>query len=278
MTILHPSAAVVHGKTSRLVVITPPSASIPDEPRWLNQMLDAGLEAAHVRKPGWSEEQLRAYVSQISLQHRPKLRIHSHHHLANEMGIGGIHYPAAVLPKLPLQPALTAEGRQLLQSTSFHMLSDLQGKGHYGALDYAFLSPVFDSISKQGYTAAAFDRGQLRARLAALAAPPDPAAAPCCTPATSPPTAQQQRLQTDQCQSSSSCSSSASDRRQHVAGARSGPAVIALGGISAANIREALRLGFDGAAVLGAVWVLGGGVTPVTQLQQLLKAMNCSKV
>lgn len=37
-----------------------------------------------------------------------------------------------------------------MQSTSLHSLEDLQGGiERYGALDYAFLSPIFDSISKQ---------------------------------------------------------------------------------------------------------------------------------
>ncbi|KAF5841152.1 thiamine phosphate synthase superfamily [Dunaliella salina] len=106
----------------------------------------------------------------------------------------GIHYPTKVLPPLPLQPYVVdshrgsqspsmagSEGdaldsnfgamsstsrRTLVQSTSLHSLEDLQGgKARYGALDYAFLSPIFDSISKKGYAAAKFDPVQLRTLL-----------------------------------------------------------------------------------------------------------------
>ena len=56
-------------------------------------------------------------------------------------------------PGVPLQarPPLTI-------STAFHDLSQLQHD--YGALSYAFLSPIFDSISKTGYEAA-FDHKDL---------------------------------------------------------------------------------------------------------------------
>ena len=47
-------------------------------------------------------------------------------------------------------------------STAFHELSQLQSE--YGALDYAFLSPIFDSISKKGYEAA-FDHETLAHRV-----------------------------------------------------------------------------------------------------------------
>ena len=40
------------------------------------------------------------------------------------------------------------------QSTSLHAISDVVED--WQNLDYAFLSPIFDSISKEGYKAAAF--------------------------------------------------------------------------------------------------------------------------
>lgn len=41
----------------------------------------------------------------------------------------------------------------------------------WGAVDYAFLSPIYNSISKQGYAAAAFDRRALKATLSACPIP-----------------------------------------------------------------------------------------------------------
>ena len=59
----------------------------------------------------------------------------------------------------------------LLQSTSLHALA--QAAAPWGReLSYAFLSPVFDSLSKPGYAAAGFDAAAVRAVAAAPGAVP----------------------------------------------------------------------------------------------------------
>jgi thiamine-phosphate pyrophosphorylase len=67
----------------------------------------------------------------------------------------GIHYKERDRPQPPLSrfaPALT-------QSTSLHSLPEVLAD--WQNLEYAFLSPIFDSISKEGYTAAGFDQQEL---------------------------------------------------------------------------------------------------------------------
>lgn len=53
-------------------------------------------------------------------------------------------------------------------SSSFHELAQL--RADWGDLDYAFLSPVYDSISKTGY-GAAFEEAELGAALTAATVP-----------------------------------------------------------------------------------------------------------
>jgi hypothetical protein len=53
-------------------------------------------------------------------------------------------------------------------STSFHELGQLRAA--WGALNYAFLSPVFDSVSKEGY-GAAFEEAALRTALSSATVP-----------------------------------------------------------------------------------------------------------
>lgn len=53
-------------------------------------------------------------------------------------------------------------------STAFHDLKQLQHD--WGQLDYAFLSPIFDSISKEGYTAS-FDMPELQSSVASCTFP-----------------------------------------------------------------------------------------------------------
>jgi len=72
----------------------------------------------------------------------------------------GLHYREADVPAAapPLPPPPHPD---LLQSTSFHTLERaVQPWGPH--LSYGFLSPIFDSISKPGYTAAGFDAAAVR--------------------------------------------------------------------------------------------------------------------
>jgi thiamine-phosphate pyrophosphorylase len=55
------------------------------------------------------------------------------------------------------------------QSTGFHSLEELQQD--WQCLDYAFLSPIFDSISKKGYLSGSFDPQEVKLALAAAPMP-----------------------------------------------------------------------------------------------------------
>ena len=72
----------------------------------------------------------------------------------------GVHYTERTRPLPPLTSAAAAAAGSTV-STSFHSLQQL--RTDWGpVLSYAFLSPIFDSISKEGYSAARFDRRELR--------------------------------------------------------------------------------------------------------------------
>ena len=73
----------------------------------------------------------------------------------------GVHYTEkarAQAGRIKSLPGLTS-------STALHQLDQLNED--HGDLHYAFLSPIFDSISKAGYHAAFADHEQLRAAVAA---------------------------------------------------------------------------------------------------------------
>lgn len=75
----------------------------------------------------------------------------------------GLHFTEKARPLAPIQqkPSLT-------MSTALHDLCQLEND--YGALDYALLSPIFNSISKKGYQAA-FDHKTLARRVASSSVP-----------------------------------------------------------------------------------------------------------
>ncbi|MDD6802822.1 MAG: thiamine phosphate synthase, partial [Prevotellaceae bacterium] len=103
----------------------------------------------HIRKPQASLEEVRQLIEGIDRRWYPQLSLHDHHALAMEYGCG-IHLNA----RNPLPP----EGWQGITSASCHSIEEAEERKK--TCDYVFLSPIFDSISKQGY-AAAFTKEEL---------------------------------------------------------------------------------------------------------------------
>ncbi|MGN1246189.1 MAG: thiamine phosphate synthase [Muribaculaceae bacterium] len=135
----------------KLIAITPEApcsspASCPMEVQFLTSILDAGFHFVHVRKPGFTEQQLREYLAAIPAHYHNRLKLHSHFGLASEFAIGGFH----LNHRSPTLPTGIDASRYSI-SRSCHSLDELKAAS---ACHYAFLSPIFDSISKQGYGSA----------------------------------------------------------------------------------------------------------------------------
>ncbi|KAK9864577.1 hypothetical protein WJX84_008234 [Apatococcus fuscideae] len=142
----------------QLIVFSSPEL-LPKEPALLTAVLDRGLQVLHLRKPGLSRRQYEGILASLSSASRAKLVLHDHHDLAARWDLKGVHYTErarAEAGRIQAWPGLTI-------STALHRLEQLQQE--HGSLDYAFLSPIFDSISKAGYSAA-FDHKELSAAVA----------------------------------------------------------------------------------------------------------------
>lgn len=122
----------------RRIVITLPYF-FEGESKAIATMLHNGAERVHIRKPGASPEQVRVLLEQLPAALLPRITLHDCFGLAGEFPVGGLHLNS----RNPMAP----EGFHGLISRSCHSLAELDGN-----YDYAFLSPVFDSISKEGYT------------------------------------------------------------------------------------------------------------------------------
>ena len=134
-----------------VIVITKPEM-FPGEAEVVNTLFANGMQRLHLRKPGASEQEMAEWIGQIDLPFRQKIIVHDHHRLLRTMGLGGIHLNA----RNPEAPAWFSAERQkrgsVTLSRSCHSLEEIaQWKG---VCDYLFLSPIFDSISKGGYTSA----------------------------------------------------------------------------------------------------------------------------
>ena len=126
-----------------IVIISPEEPAI-GETAFVNSFFENGLDLFHVRKYAFSDDEMQNYLDAIGQKFRNKIVLHSHFHLAKEFGVHRLHFREAErIEKSHLSfPDYTL-------STSVHSIDD------FNALDkvwkYAFLSPVFPSISKAGY-------------------------------------------------------------------------------------------------------------------------------
>ena len=149
----------------RLVLLSAPAA-LPDEAHLLAAVLGAGSEALHLRKPGWPAAQVEALVQAIPEPFHARLVLHGHPGLVRRYRLGGLHLTAAARAAARRPPRLLP-GQTL--STSFHSLAEISQ--HRRRYDYGFLSPIFDSISKQDY-ASSFTLPELQVFFQRLAARP----------------------------------------------------------------------------------------------------------
>lgn len=108
----------------KLIVISSP-ISVNNEQQIINSLFEEGLEIFHVYKPGFSDKEIKDFTSQISTKYQAKVFLHS-------------------------------------DFLKFHSLDEL--KNHKGKYEYAFLSPIFNSISKQGYKSN-FDLNEVKEKI-----------------------------------------------------------------------------------------------------------------
>jgi thiamine-phosphate pyrophosphorylase len=136
-----------HISVKHLVVISP-ERDDPRESAVLEDLLAAGLERYHVRKPHMARAQLEKWLRSLSADSRTRLVLHQHHELAAELSLGGVHFRDEVARGVPAKPRFTGDG-SLYLSRSCHDLATLRGA--LGCHDSVFFGPVFPSLSKSGY-------------------------------------------------------------------------------------------------------------------------------
>jgi thiamine-phosphate pyrophosphorylase len=127
-----------------MIVITNPFA-IADEISIIDSLFEEGLSLLHIRKPGLSQLEMAKFIHQIKHEYRTKLVLHNHHEIATDFGVNRIHFSETERKK-----NYFPEISNMILSTSTHLIEDFNGLANI--FDYAFLSPVFTSISKENYS------------------------------------------------------------------------------------------------------------------------------
>ena len=123
----------------KLIVITTPYF-FEEEGTILSALFEEGLEQLHLRKPNAGADEISKLLDAIPNRFHPRIRLHDCFELAGNYAIGGLH--------LNKRNSRIPAGFRGTVSRSCHTLEEVKENNQ---LDYVFLSPIFQSISKEGY-------------------------------------------------------------------------------------------------------------------------------
>lgn len=147
-----------------MLVISSP-VRVANEFEIIHKLFEAGLPLFHIRKPGFTIVEMQHYLEQLPVSFRDKLVLHQHHELADTFGIHRIHikeqerslftpnftpnFTPDVTPDVTPDRLSKPVRCTTCYTTSVHTIATFNNLPEY--YQYAFLSPVFESISKPGY-------------------------------------------------------------------------------------------------------------------------------
>ena len=114
----------------------------------------------HLRRYDWEEDQVADFLSQFTKEELEKIVLNHHHFLATEFGINRLHFSEQDRREIDEEKLQRFADAGFILSTSVHELETFNKLPE--CFTYAFLSPVFDSISKAGYKAVNFDLSHRR--------------------------------------------------------------------------------------------------------------------
>ncbi|MBQ2424074.1 MAG: bifunctional hydroxymethylpyrimidine kinase/phosphomethylpyrimidine kinase, partial [Alistipes sp.] len=147
-----------------LIAITRPEFYV-EEIRQIIDRLENGVDVLHIRKPNATAEELEHLVVAL-VKYRDRIVLHDHFELAVKYSLRGVHLNSRN-SDVPRDFCGTV-------SRSCHTVAEVLR--YKDECDYVLLSPIFDSISKEGYRAAFTiaeleslrDRGVIDSRVYAL--------------------------------------------------------------------------------------------------------------
>jgi thiamine-phosphate pyrophosphorylase len=126
----------------KLIIITPEKTS-SGEAEIITELFQAGLKILHMRKPDHTRQEVKNLLNGIPKYFHSGIVLHQHYELLNEFDLKGAHLPES------FRREGNTTGIKNIISTSYHKLEDITRES--ANFEYAFLSPVFKSISKKGH-------------------------------------------------------------------------------------------------------------------------------
>ena len=139
-------------------------------------LMDNEIDFFHLRKPDFDRSEMKDYLNQIDERFHNKIVIHSHYDLISKFDVAGINLNKKSIRELAIidevdrcyiQPLVvnknTIEVNRIapeIVTYSAHSFDELNNLPFN--VDYVFLSPIYDSISKQDYKSNFEDKNKLK--------------------------------------------------------------------------------------------------------------------
>ncbi len=130
----------------RLIVISSPDR-ITDEVSIWQALFEAGLYRLHVRKPTWNHEEIGLLLHAVPSKWRNRVVVHHWFDACGMYRLAGIHASYQNFDFLKFGQYLQESFSVSCSVHSWQELEQISKKCHY-----VFMGPIFDSISKMGYS------------------------------------------------------------------------------------------------------------------------------
>lgn len=127
-----------------MIIVITPEDKVQNETEIINELFQEGLDLLHVRKPFINLEKMTDFIQKIDSKFYSQLVLHSHYDLAENFNISRFHFR-----EIDRKNGLSQSFIDKTISTSVHDIETFNQLNK--ELEYAFISPVFPSISKKGY-------------------------------------------------------------------------------------------------------------------------------
>ena len=135
------------------IIVLSKSKWFDGEEQIVTEMFKQGLQYFHLRKANLSKVDMVAYLNAIPEKYHNRIILHSKHNLARSFNVKGIHltrkHQKKTFKNWWHMKWVKAANPNIRITASFHSLESLIDSA--AKFDYVFLSPVFDSISKNNY-------------------------------------------------------------------------------------------------------------------------------
>lgn len=127
-----------------MIIIITPEEIVQNEIEVINELFQEGLDLLHIRKPFISSQEMMDFIRKINAEFHHRLVLHSHYNVAGNFDISRLHFR-----EIDRQNNMFSSFTDKIISTSVHDIEVFNELSE--EWNYAFISPVFPSISKKGY-------------------------------------------------------------------------------------------------------------------------------